>query len=84
MLIIAAWLYTFVIFFLKITHWVDWSWWAIVLPLPASYVVSWVLLILADELEEAADRRAWKKRQPYQHDVSHIEPLDSIKNPRKS
>lgn len=81
MLIIIAWFYTIVIFFLKITHWVDWSWWAVILQLPATYLLAGALLVLADAVEESANRRAWRKRQPYRQDVSHIEPLESIKNP---
>jgi hypothetical protein len=81
-----VWIYTAVVFLLKLTRWIDWSWWSVFAPLFWLNVVALGLWILGHVLQSIGGSRRNSKpyTRPQDHDVSHIEPLDSIKNPRKS
>jgi hypothetical protein len=79
-----VWIYTVIVFLLKLTRWVDWSWWTVFAPLFWMYVVGGLLFLLGLGLRSFGERRAKPYTRPQDHDTSHIEPLDSIKHPRKS
>lgn len=78
---------TIVFFILKVTRWVSWSWWAVFSPLWGLAAGLGVALVLAASWDicvaavQATRRR--KSIVPRTYDVSHIETLESIKNPRK-
>lgn len=79
------WGYTIIVFLLKLTRWIDWSWWSVFMPLIVMYVLAFILLGLGLSLQAAGNRAKRKQTMGYaMPDLSHIQPLDSIKNPRKS
>lgn len=78
------WIYTAVVFLLKLTRWIDWSWWTVFAPLFWSYVAALALFTLGKTLQAIGGRKRSKAMGYAMPDLSHIEPLDSIKNPRKS
>ena len=73
---------------LKLTGVIDWSWWWVFSPWWISVGLIVVLLSFIGGADSALDRPKRGRRVPYtrpqDHDVSHIQPLDSIKNPRKN
>lgn len=79
---------TAVIFLLKLARWVDWTWWCVSWPflIWLAFIAGlFVLAGIAKLLDLAFSPRPPKRGQrPQDYDVSHIQPLDSIKNPRRS
>lgn len=52
----TVWLYTLVVFLLKLTRWIDWSWWSVFMPLVVMYVVAITMLVVGLSLKAASER----------------------------
>jgi hypothetical protein len=83
-----AFIATVLLFLLKLTRWIDISWWLVPLPIYivlALVVALFILGLLLGVVGGLWDLVTGQSRKPMpRYDTSHIEPLDSIKNPRKS
>jgi len=88
-----AFVATIVLFLLKLTRWVDWSWWYVGLPIYIVLAIIGLLFVAGLALRAAAGMwslifngrkpKFGERPQDYVYSTRHIEPLESIKNPRK-
>ena len=87
-----AWIATGVLFLLKLTRWVDWSWWYIGTPIYIGLAMIFWLFVIAFTLKGAGalwglifngrKPKPGERPQDYAHSLRHVQPLDSIKYPR--